>query len=147
MTTIICCAECGKDGGASLKACKSCMQVKYCDATCQRNHWATHKKQCKRRATELRDEALFKDLKTRPLRKTAPFAFYQYLVDFCRVCRFHPRLYCQYQFTTLRLQMRGWHVRIWKYIILVAERPFVEGASPPSLSRETLLVRFARRMQ
>jgi len=64
MTTNNCCAECGKeegDGGVSLKACKSCMQVKYCNADCQRNHWPKHKKACKQRATELRDEALFKD--------------------------------------------------------------------------------------
>jgi hypothetical protein len=37
------------------------MSVKYCNAVCQKKHWATHKKQCKRRAAELRDEALFKD--------------------------------------------------------------------------------------
>jgi hypothetical protein len=55
-----CCAECGK-GGTSLKTCKSCMSVKYCDAACQRNHWPTHKKDCKLRAAELRDVALFKD--------------------------------------------------------------------------------------
>jgi hypothetical protein len=58
MTTIICCAECGMKGGVSLKACKSCMLVKYCNPTCQRNHWATHKKICKQRAAEIRDEAL-----------------------------------------------------------------------------------------
>jgi hypothetical protein len=37
------------------------MQVKYCNAECQRSHWSTHKKECKQRAAELRDEALFKD--------------------------------------------------------------------------------------
>jgi len=58
-----CCAECGKeeDGNVSLKRCKSCNLVKYCDAACQRNHWPKHKKTCKQRAAELRDEALFKD--------------------------------------------------------------------------------------
>ena len=55
------CAECGTEGGVSLKACKSCMSVKYCNAVCQKKHWATHKKQCKERAAKLRDEALFKD--------------------------------------------------------------------------------------
>jgi hypothetical protein len=49
------------EGGVSLKACKSCMTVKYCDAECQKKHWPKHKKQCKQRAAELRDEALFKD--------------------------------------------------------------------------------------
>jgi tetratricopeptide (TPR) repeat protein len=60
--TVHCCAECGEEGGAvSLKTCKACMLVKYCNADCQRNHWSTHKAECKRRAAELRDEALFKD--------------------------------------------------------------------------------------
>ena len=56
-----CCAECGEEGGVSLKSCKSCMQVRYCNAACQKNHWPMHKKECKLRAAELRDEALFKD--------------------------------------------------------------------------------------
>ena len=59
--TAQCCAECGEEGGVSLKVCKACMQAKYCNAKCQRKHWATHKADCKRRAAELRDEALFKD--------------------------------------------------------------------------------------
>jgi hypothetical protein len=37
------------------------MLVKYCNAACQRNHWAKHKKVCKISAAELQDEALFKD--------------------------------------------------------------------------------------
>jgi TPR repeat protein len=37
------------------------MDVKYCNAECQRNHWPNHKKICKQRAAELRDEALFKE--------------------------------------------------------------------------------------
>ena len=62
--TTSCCAECGKeegDGGVSLKACKSCMQVRYCNAACQHKNWPAHKIACKLRAAELRDEALFKD--------------------------------------------------------------------------------------
>ena len=61
--TTNCCAECGnvEGGDVSLKLCKSCVQVKYCGAMCQKKHWATHKKDCKLRAAELRDEALFKD--------------------------------------------------------------------------------------
>ena len=31
-----CCAECGKEGGVSLKTCKACMLVKYCNAKCQK---------------------------------------------------------------------------------------------------------------
>ena len=56
-----CCAECNEEGGASLKICKACTSVKYCNAMCQKNHWSKHKKVCKQRAAELRDEALFKD--------------------------------------------------------------------------------------
>ena len=70
--TAHCCAECGVAGGVSLKVCKACMRVKYCGATCQKNHWATHKKQCKLRATELRDEALFKDP---PPKEDCPICF------------------------------------------------------------------------
>jgi len=55
------CAECGEEGGVSLKTCKACMLVRYCNAACQKKHWATHKKACKQRVAELRDEALFKD--------------------------------------------------------------------------------------
>jgi TPR repeat protein len=48
------------------------MQVKYCNAECQKSHWATHKKQCKLRAAELRDEALFKDP---PSKEDCPICF------------------------------------------------------------------------
>jgi hypothetical protein len=37
--------------------------------TVARNHWPTHKKQCKLRAAELRDEELFKDP---PLKEDCP---------------------------------------------------------------------------
>ena len=48
---VVCCAECGRDegGGISLKACMSCKDVKYCGAACQKKHWPTHKKACKKR--------------------------------------------------------------------------------------------------
>jgi TPR repeat protein len=71
---VVCCADCGKEegGGVSLKACKSCMLVKYCNAKCQRNHWATHKKECKQRAAELHDKALFKDP---PPKEECPICF------------------------------------------------------------------------
>ena len=50
-----CCADCGKEEGGVVKL------KEYCNADCQRNHWSKHKKGCKQRAAELRDEALFKD--------------------------------------------------------------------------------------
>ena len=67
-----CCAECEEEGGVSLKACKACMSVKYCNAICQRKHWAKHKTACKLRATELRYEALNKDP---PPKEDCPFCF------------------------------------------------------------------------
>jgi hypothetical protein len=70
--TANCCAECGVVGGSSLKVCKPCMSVKYCNAACQRKHWATHKKLCKQRAAELHDEALFNDP---PPKEECPICF------------------------------------------------------------------------
>ena len=48
------------------------MLVKYCGATCQKKHWPKHKKDCKIRAAELRDEALFKDP---PPKEDCPICF------------------------------------------------------------------------
>jgi hypothetical protein len=74
--TASCCADCGKEEGegdaVSLKVCKACMLVKYCNAECQRKHWPTHKKECKLRAAELRDEALFMDP---PPKEDCPICF------------------------------------------------------------------------
>ena len=53
------CAACGK-GSGSLKTCTACKLVKYCGVDCQRAHRPKHKRECKRRAAELHDEALFK---------------------------------------------------------------------------------------
>ena len=70
----ICCADSGivAGEGVSLKACMSCKLVKYCNAKCQRNHWPKHKKECKQRAAEIRDEALFKDP---PAKEDCPICF------------------------------------------------------------------------
>ena len=53
------CAACGK-GDDGLKTCNGCKAVKYCDVSCQKAHRKQHMKQCKQRAAELFDEALFK---------------------------------------------------------------------------------------
>jgi hypothetical protein len=68
------CADCGgeAEGGVTLKACKSCMLVRYCNVNCQRNHWSKHKKVGKQRAAERRDEALFKDP---PAKEDCPICF------------------------------------------------------------------------
>ena len=72
-TSNSCCADSGVAGGASLKVCKSCMLVRYCNAAaCQANHWPTHKPACKQRAAELRDEALFK---VPPAKEDCPICF------------------------------------------------------------------------
>jgi TPR repeat protein len=54
------CAACG-EGGDDLKACTACKLVKYCNASCQRAHRPQHKKECRKRAAELHDEALFNE--------------------------------------------------------------------------------------
>jgi len=53
------CANCGKFGD-DLKRCNACKLVKYCNATCQKAHRPKHKKACRKRASELHHEALFK---------------------------------------------------------------------------------------
>lgn len=53
------CANCGKEGG-NLKACAACKLVKYCSRDCQIAHRKLHKKECRKRAAELRDIELFK---------------------------------------------------------------------------------------
>ena len=55
------CANCGKEGGDNLKACTACKLVNYCNRNCQRAHRPQHKHECKRRAAEIHDEALFKE--------------------------------------------------------------------------------------
>ena len=55
------CANCGKeDGSDGLKACTACKMVKYCNRDCQIAHRPKHKKACRKRATEIHDEELFK---------------------------------------------------------------------------------------
>ena len=58
------CANCGKgeESTNSLKACTACKLVKYCNRECQIAHRPQHKKACKKRAAELHDELLFKEV-------------------------------------------------------------------------------------
>eukprot|EP00984_Skeletonema_dohrnii_P002817 scaffold963_cov103-Skeletonema_dohrnii-CCMP3373.AAC.7 len=60
--TMMCCAACGIAGvdDIKLKKCTACYLVRYCSIKCQRDHRPQHKKECKKRAAELRDELLFK---------------------------------------------------------------------------------------
>jgi hypothetical protein len=66
------CAEC--EGGAGLKTCTACKEVKYCSVGCQRQrrHWPRHKKECKRRAADLLDESL---LKQPPRKEECPICY------------------------------------------------------------------------
>ena len=58
---VLSCASCGIAGdGIKLKKCTACYLVRYCSVKCQRDHWKQHKKECKKRAAELRNEILFK---------------------------------------------------------------------------------------
>eukprot|EP00984_Skeletonema_dohrnii_P010383 scaffold4045_cov105-Skeletonema_dohrnii-CCMP3373.AAC.7 len=59
---MMCCASCGIAAGddIKLKKCTACQLVRYCSVKCQKEHRPQHKRACKKRATELRDELLFK---------------------------------------------------------------------------------------
>ncbi len=54
------CASCGTAAidEVKLKKC-ACNHVKYCSVACQKNHRPQHKKMCKKRLAELRDDNLF----------------------------------------------------------------------------------------
>jgi tetratricopeptide (TPR) repeat protein len=55
------CANCGKAAvdDVKLKQC-ACKLVKYCSVECQKNHRPQHKKECNKKARELRDDKLFR---------------------------------------------------------------------------------------
>jgi len=55
------CANCGKaeESKGDLKTCIACKSVKYCNSSCQKSHRKQHKNECRKRAAELFDEALF----------------------------------------------------------------------------------------
>jgi tetratricopeptide (TPR) repeat protein len=56
------CAACGMEecDDITLKTCTACKSVRYCGVKCQRDHRLQHKRACKKRAAEFRDELLFK---------------------------------------------------------------------------------------
>ena len=69
------CANCGQDGdGVKLKNCTACLLVQYCSVDCQKVHRKQHKKACKKRAAELKDERLYNQGHERPEG------------DFCPIC-------------------------------------------------------------
>ena len=54
------CTNCGKTGSdtVKLKDRTACRLVKYCGVDCQKAHRKQHKKACKQRPEELKDELL-----------------------------------------------------------------------------------------
>ena len=56
------CASCGiaESGDVKLMKCTGCYLVRYCGIECQKKHRKEHKRECTKRAAELRDELLFK---------------------------------------------------------------------------------------
>ena len=70
------CANCGQEGGdgVKLKNCTACLLVKYCGVDCQKAHRRHHKKACRERAAELKDERLYSQGHERPEG------------DFCPIC-------------------------------------------------------------
>ncbi len=55
------CASCGKAevDDVKLKNCTACLLVKYCSVECQKDHRKQHKRACRKRAAEIRDDRLF----------------------------------------------------------------------------------------
>ena len=68
------CANCGKggEGDDGFKFCAACKMVKYCSRECQIAHRLQHKKECKKRASILYDEELFK---LPPQKEACPICF------------------------------------------------------------------------
>ena len=66
---VSCCASCGKaqEDNVKLKICTACKLVKYCSVDCQKNHRSQHKKACKKRAAEIRDDRVFSQPNGTPL--------------------------------------------------------------------------------
>ena len=63
------CASCGATevDAIKLKTCTGCKSARYCSIKCQKEHRSQHKRACKKRAAELRDELLFKQPETTAL--------------------------------------------------------------------------------
>ena len=77
------CANCGKEGsdGVKLKSCTACRLVKCCGVDCQKIHRKQHKKACKQRAEELKDERLYGQGHERPAGDFCPLCFLA--IPFC----------------------------------------------------------------
>mmetsp|Transcript_20148 Transcript_20148/g.57797 ORF Transcript_20148/g.57797 Transcript_20148/m.57797 type:complete len:569 (-) Transcript_20148:310-2016(-) len=68
----LCCDSCGTaasdaDGGAGLKICTRCRDVAYCSLSCQKEAWATHKKDCRPNYCRMAREALANGIEDKAL--------------------------------------------------------------------------------
>ena len=91
-----------------------CKLVRYCNVACQKNHWLKHKKKCKERAAELRDEALFK---VPPAKEDCPICFLPMPIKvLCCMSLPHATIsyvpIVTYQFTTSQSQMRRYVAKL-----------------------------------
>ena len=69
------CANCGTEpigDAVKLMNCTACRLVKYCSVDCQKLHRNQHKKACKKRAAELKDERLYSQGHERPEEDSCP---------------------------------------------------------------------------
>jgi len=81
--TEMCCASCGiaEVDDVKLQKCEDCDLVRYCSDKCQKNHRPQHERACKERATELRDEILFRQPESSYL-GDCPICFLPIAVEF-----------------------------------------------------------------
>lgn len=120
----ICCAECGKEDGVSLKRCNGRKIVNYCSANCQRNLWSKHKKASY--CTGQDALYIFKD--PPPSKKYfsicfLPMTHVSFLSCITTLTTGNNILNANLQ--VWDWQMRSWQVRAWNNTIHVAERAFV----------------------
>ena len=64
----------GANGGVKLKKCTACHLVRYCSDACQQDHRPKHKRECKKRAAELRYMMKFYSSKRTLISVTVRFA-------------------------------------------------------------------------
>ena len=83
------CASCGiaKGDDIKLKKCTACKLLQYCSVACQKEHRPQHKRDCKRRALELREELLFRQPES-GYRGDCPICFIPLSLDVKKATRY-----------------------------------------------------------
>ena len=88
------CANCGRTGdgddAVKLKNCTACLLVKYCGVDCQKAHREEHKKACKKRAAELKDERLYEQGRERLEGDACPICTLPVPFPLCQHSTFRP---------------------------------------------------------